>query len=817
MNSLGGPGVVVSFVENATSTLTHDGDAIEIVECIRTGKWRNQVQNIRCKFARILAERGDLKAARLAVDSLKKKLPGVLWSGRFSTRKKPAQGKLLAHSGLLCADLDNLGDRLPEVRSRLETSPHLFALFTSPTGNGLKAVFLVADDAQAHAASFRAVQTHVHDLCREGVDEACKDVARLCFVSFDPHALLKTNPVRLPPLAETNKPSRPIAAEAEENRMRQAIAEKILGPIQWDNDLHGFCQCPGQDLHTTATNERDCEIHLDRAPTVHCFHDHCRGVLMGVNHELRRQIGKAEHGGKPSVTSRNSIAADYGLTADVPTLAALPYTAPPLRLLPSLLQDYLFTASEALAVDVSFIFLPLLSALGAAIGNARIVQLKPGFNQPPIIWTAIIGRSGSKKSPALDEGTFAFRERERDFIRRNSDAYQQHERHVTEWEAEPRKQRGLKPAPPAMLTGLMDDLTLASLAVALAENPRGILVKKDELSHWFESFDQFTKAQGADVSRWLSLHTGVLFAYDRKTDRERYRLFNPRACITGGIQPKTLGRCLTEDFFDRGLPARFLFTDPPGQQDRWTENTIPQKMHEAVLTLFNRLFALEPLQSHGGQLEPKALALDAGAKAEYVDFYNSVGANAADADEREEAAWHKLTGYAARLALLGEIARGDAERISADTMRAATELAHWFGAESQRIYTLLAEGSETAALRRLCEFISRRRGVVTVRDTITYFSPLKNKSDLAELQLQQLVSGGLGEWLPMSSTPKGGQPTRRFRLFVQAAPHLHLQNPQKPSKNQGIADADDPQRVHSPNLGPEEPVQIFGNLVEEFV
>jgi hypothetical protein len=505
-----------------------------------------------------------------------------------------------------------------------------------------------------------------------------------------------------------------------------------------------------------------------------------------VNHELRSQIAKAEHTTKKPAKRRSSIAIEYGLTVDSPTLAALPYTSPPLRLLPLELRDYVPAASDALAVDASFIFLPLLSALGMAIGNSRIVQLKPGFVQPPIVWTAIIGRSGSKKSPALDEGTFPIRERELNFIRQNYDARQAHEGLLAEWEAASRKERGLKPTPPVMLTSLMDDLTLASLAAALAENPRGLLVKKDELSHWFESFDQFTQAQGADVSRWLSLHTGVLFAFDRKTDRERYRLFNPRVCIAGGIQPKTLRRCLTEDFFDRGLPARFLFACPPGQQDRWTEKTVSPNIRDAASKVFSRLFALAPDEE--GQ--PKALPLDADAKAAFVEFYNSVGADAVDADERKEAAWHKLTGYGARLALLGELARGDAERISADTMRAATELARWCGTESQRIYALLAEGSEATALRRLCEFVSRRGGLVTVRDAVTYYWPLKNKSDLAETQFQQLVSGGLGEWMPMSSTPKGGKPTRRFRLFAAVAPHLHLQNPEKPLENESIADAD---------------------------
>ena len=75
---------------------------------IRTGgkKLRGQITQIRNRFEAELDITGDLQAAKLAVEQLKKDLPGVTWSGRFSYR---ASDKLVQHSGLLCADLDSLG------------------------------------------------------------------------------------------------------------------------------------------------------------------------------------------------------------------------------------------------------------------------------------------------------------------------------------------------------------------------------------------------------------------------------------------------------------------------------------------------------------------------------------------------------------------------------------------------------------------------------------------------------------------------------------------------------------------------------------
>ena len=285
---------LVSMVANAAATETRDADAAEIIQCVRTGKWRGPVEKIRAKFARVLADTGDLKQAKNGVDSAKKKLPGILWSGRFSSRKKPADEKLLAHSGLLCADLDNLGERLAEVRAKLTVSPHLFAMFASPTGNGVKAVFRVPADKENHATSFLAVERHILELTGEKTDGSCKDVARLCFVSFDPDALLNPAALELPPLVETEKPAPAVAvaSAAPEIETRRRIAVELVGAIEWDADARGFCTCPGQHLHTTGNGPRDCEIHIESVPTIHCFHGSCGGIVAGVNHELRRRIGK---------------------------------------------------------------------------------------------------------------------------------------------------------------------------------------------------------------------------------------------------------------------------------------------------------------------------------------------------------------------------------------------------------------------------------------------------------------------------------------------------------------------------------------------
>jgi len=285
------PAIMISMVASASDTATRDIDVEAVIKAIRTGgkKLRGQIEQIRNRFeAELAITAGDLKAAKLAVEQLKKALPAVTWSGRFSYR---TSDKLLQHSGLLCADLDELGSELSRVREQLQTSPDLFALFLSPTGRGLKPVFLVPADASKHAAGFRAVEAHVKQLTGLQIDESCKDVSRLCFMSYDPDLYHDPLATELEPLPEPEKPKTAFNSAGEVNLSeRQRAATELLGDIDWTSEASGYPVCPGKHLHTTGDGERDCKIELDGAPTVHCFHNHCRGILDAINRECGREL-----------------------------------------------------------------------------------------------------------------------------------------------------------------------------------------------------------------------------------------------------------------------------------------------------------------------------------------------------------------------------------------------------------------------------------------------------------------------------------------------------------------------------------------------
>jgi hypothetical protein len=71
------------------------------------------------------------------------------------------------------------------------------------------------------------------------------------------------------------------------------IAERIVGRVDWENEVSGFCTCPGEALHTSHNSKRDCRVSLDGAPTIFCFHASCVGVVAEANRRLRRELGAA--------------------------------------------------------------------------------------------------------------------------------------------------------------------------------------------------------------------------------------------------------------------------------------------------------------------------------------------------------------------------------------------------------------------------------------------------------------------------------------------------------------------------------------------
>jgi hypothetical protein len=461
----------------------------------------------------------------------------------------------------------------------------------------------------------------------------------------------------------------------------------------------------------------------------------------------------------------------------LPTACIDPFMPFPLDALPEPVRSFVAGGAKAIGCDPSFIALPLLAGLASAIGNTRRIKIKRSWSEPAIIWGAIVGESGTLKSPALETALRPVRKRQCTAMKEYDRAMERYESAVMQYEKDlllwkRSKERGdppTKPKPPAVERGWCDDTTIEALAVLLQQNWRGLLLVRDELSGWLGSFDRYSQGKGADAAKWLEVFGGRSIMVDRKTGASKI-IYVPRAAVSvaGGIQPGVLRRALGVEHRENGLAARLLLTCPPRLPKRWTEDDISPDLERQMACIFEKLYSLQPIADEEGEPQPLYLPLTRDAKSEWIRFYNEHALEQADLTGDLAAVWSKIEGYAPRLALIVHFVRwaaDDATLAATDavdlvSMEAGISLAKWFGTEARRVYAILGESDEERDQRRLVELI-QRKGAVTVRDLMRS-ARMFSDADVAEQALNELVKAGLGHWEAPPIGPAGGHPTQRF-------------------------------------------------------
>jgi hypothetical protein len=452
----------------------------------------------------------------------------------------------------------------------------------------------------------------------------------------------------------------------------------------------------------------------------------------------------------------------------------------PIEALPKTVAGFVRDAAEAIGCDPSFIALPLLVGFASAIGNSQRIQLKRGWTEPSILWGAIIGESGSTKSPALELALRAVRQKQDRMMKDHREASEQSQRDLEIFEAEKTawKRNAEKhpdtagdpptaPEPPTCERWWTDDATIEALAKLLQDNPRGLLVMRDELAGWLNFGRYSNNGKGGEAAKWLEMFGGRALIVDRKTSAT---IHVPQATVSiiGGIQPGILARHVGQEHRESGLLARLLLAMPPRLSKVWTEADIDPKAEASIAAIFERLHALPPALNADGEPMPAILTLSRDAKEAWVAFYDEHNAEAANLSGDLAAAWSKLEGYTARLALVHHLIRQSSgeevvETIDAVSVQAGVTLSRWFANEARRVYAVLAEDGEARERRHAIELIERKGGSVTVREWQRARSC--RTADDAEAELAELVDAGLGEWKQPAPGPKGGRPSRRFVLI----------------------------------------------------
>jgi hypothetical protein len=449
--------------------------------------------------------------------------------------------------------------------------------------------------------------------------------------------------------------------------------------------------------------------------------------------------------------------------------------------LPEPARRFVADTSAAVGCDAAAVALPALAVMAAAVGNTYRARIKAGWTEPAVLWSGIVCESGTGKTPAQQAVMQPVEQREQEAAREHAAAVieyerarQLYERDLAAWKRS--KEGGEppeEPLPPVCRRLVVTDITVEALALRLAENPRGLLVARDELAGWLQSFRQYkAKGAGDDSPNWLSAHNAGPWRVDRRTGNQYLYIPHAAVSVTGGIQPKALRRVLTPEYFDNGLAARLLLAMPPRQARQWREAEVSEATRRAWADLLARLYSLPmPTDEHGAP-RPGEISLSADGRRAFVAFVNEHAVEQYETTSGDLAAlWSKLEGTAARCALVFHLVRvmgddatlADCDAIDAQSVQAGVELVRWFGREARRLYHVLSETEEEEGQRELVELIARLGGEVTARDLMRARQTVYQTAEQAEEALTDLAANELGDWFTVEH-PGPGRPTAVFRL-----------------------------------------------------
>jgi hypothetical protein len=399
--------------------------------------------------------------------------------------------------------------------------------------------------------------------------------------------------------------------------------------------------------------------------------------------------------------------------------------------------------------------MPLVVYASAAIGNSACLEIKRGWREYARFWLAIVGDPGDKKSPALAKVECVIEER-------------QHALHAA-WEAEREqwRQNGSEGSEPRLSQLYTTDATIEALGDLLHDNPRGILVTRDELSGWALAMNEY-KRRGADRQHWLALWSGAALMVNRRSRSRPLYVEHPFVSVVGGIQPDVLGELCDERGRNDGFVHRLLFVYPDRMRRAWTDAEIADEAYTPVRKLFDALYARDGA-------EPCVVSFTSAARDLWREIMNALyaEAEALDFPDALRGPWAKLEGYIARLALVVHLMRVafdstlHAERCDETSLGAAADIADYLKSHLRRVYARLIARPEDTRLLRIVAWIRDHGGACSARDLYRAGVASITTSDAAEVVLTDIAGRG---WGRTELTPNAhGKVTLRLTLHNPTA------------------------------------------------
>jgi len=262
----------------------------------------------------------------------------------------------------------------------------------------------------------------------------------------------------------------------------------------------------------------------------------------------------------------------------------------PYQVIPQKLKEVFQNFQRALGVPFEIVFTAALPVLGAALGNAVKVEVKPGYVVNFAFWVGVIMPSGSGKTPLIKLLTTPVLDKQ---------------------------QRTFKENEKNLSTFIVTDTTLEGLHKVLSHNERGILWTPQELGAVLGIINEYKK-KGADRQRLIQLFDGNPVVIMRKTEGLTF-IPTVEVNLLGGIQPEIFPKIFNESFFKDGLIQRFLWIS--GESDLLSEEGINDEGYTFYKNLVESFLDFS-LKKEGGEISSYKIKFSRSAKKKFIEKGN---------------------------------------------------------------------------------------------------------------------------------------------------------------------------------------------------
>ena len=393
----------------------------------------------------------------------------------------------------------------------------------------------------------------------------------------------------------------------------------------------------------------------------------------------------------------------------------------PLEIFPKAIRDIIEALEEYENYNVDFTSASFLTVFAAAMGNTWSVRFMTGWVSRPIIYMVLVGSPSCGKTPPLQQAVAPLLklDGEYDMIYcKEMETYRQ-------WERMSAKQREKHSLPEAMKMPqrkchVVVDSTVEALIGALRDNPRGVLIYKDEIDSLLSNFNRYN---GSDEGYFLSLFSGTPFKYSRKSNNEHIFLANPYCSIIGTTQPGRLGEQFGGKRMMNGFSSRFLKVYPEiDKMPSWNDTAMPDSVLEEWERIIRKVITVTPSTDQEGKATSIELMFSQDAKLRIIQWKDAVNNKAyAETDsDAVRALCGKLETYLIRFCLVIQIMHGicgesGMDEIEPGTAELAIRLTEYFRNMESRI----APEIETGILdNRFTELLGNLRDSFTTAEAV---------------------------------------------------------------------------------------------------